>query len=127
MARMARWARDCHIPINSSIYLEGSTIKAIMELKFNLGEGVAHLSSADKDLTIMACRGRTSAEMERIREQEEALLATKNTRQLDELLRLSKGVTRAPADNFWELKSNIAECPCVGAIRVRMGLLQGPT
>ncbi len=35
-------------------------------------------------------------------------MATENTRQLDKLLRLSKGVTRAPADNFWELKSNIA-------------------
>jgi hypothetical protein len=31
-----------------------------------------------------------------------------NTRQLDKLLCLSTGVTRAPADNFWELKSNIA-------------------
>jgi hypothetical protein len=79
-----------------------------MELKFNSGEGFAHLSLADKGLTIMACQGRTSAEMEWIRKQEEALLATKNTSQLNELLRLSKGVTRAPADNFWELKSNIA-------------------
>jgi hypothetical protein len=108
MARMTRWARDRHIPINSSVYLEGATIKTIMELKFNPGEGIAHLSSADKGLTIMACRGRTSAETERIREQEEALSTTEQTRQLDELLRLSKGVTRAPADNFWELKSNIA-------------------
>jgi hypothetical protein len=31
-----------------------------------------------------------------------------DTRQLDELLRLSKAVTCAPADNFWELKINIA-------------------
>ncbi len=31
-----------------------------------------------------------------------------NTRQLDKLLWLSKGVTGAPADNFWELKVNIA-------------------
>ncbi len=29
-------------------------------------------------------------------------------RQLDEILCLSKGITRAPADNFWELKLNIA-------------------
>ncbi len=108
MARMTRWARDSHIPIDSSVYLEGTTIKAIMELKFNPGEGVAHLSSADKGLTIMACRGRTSAETERICKWEEALSATKQTRQLDKLLRLSKGVTWAPADNFWELKSNIA-------------------
>jgi hypothetical protein len=100
MARMTWWARDRHIPIDSSIYLEGATVKAIMELKFNPGEGVAHLSSANKGLTIMACRGRTSAETEHIREREEALSATKQTRHLDELLRLSKGVTRAPGDNF---------------------------
>jgi hypothetical protein len=79
-----------------------------MELKFNPGEGVAHLSSASKGLSIMLCCGRTSAETECIREWEEALLATENTRQLDELLRLSKGITRAPADNFWELKISIA-------------------
>ncbi len=83
-------------------------IKAIIELKFNPGEGVAHLSSADKGLSIMACRARTSAETECIREREEALSATETTRQLDELLRLSKGSTRAPADNFWELKMNLA-------------------
>jgi hypothetical protein len=108
MARMLRWARDRHIPIDSSIYIEGTTVKAFMELKFNPGEGVAHLSSADKGLTIMSCRGRTTAETERIREREEALSATEQTRQLDKLLRLSKGITRAPADNFWELKSNVA-------------------
>ena len=79
-----------------------------MELKFNPGERVAHLSSADKGLSIMACRSQTSAKTEQIWEPEEVLLATENTRQLDELLRLSKGVTRAPADNFWEQKINIA-------------------
>ena len=36
------------------------------------------------------------------------LSVTKTTRQLDELLCLSKGSTRAPTDNFWELKMNIA-------------------
>ena len=108
MARMSRWAHDRRIPVNTSVYLEGTTIKAIIELKFNPGEGVAHLSSADKGLSIMACRARTSAETEHIREREEALSATKTIHQLDELLRLSKGSTRAPADNFWELKMNIA-------------------
>jgi hypothetical protein len=105
---MNRWAHERHIPINTSMYLEGTTIKAIIELKFNPGEGVAHLSSADKGLTIMVCRGCTNPETEQVWEREEALLATENTRQLDELLRLSKGVTRAPTDNIWELKSNIA-------------------
>jgi hypothetical protein len=35
MAQLNRWAHKCHIPIDSSVYLEGTTIKAIMELKFN--------------------------------------------------------------------------------------------
>jgi hypothetical protein len=33
------------------------TIKAIIELKFNPGKGVAHLSLAGKGLSIMACPG----------------------------------------------------------------------
>jgi hypothetical protein len=107
MARMNWLSHDHRIPIDRSMYLKGTTIKAIMELKFNPGEGVVHLSSSDKGLSIMVCCARTSAEMERIRERKEALSATETTRQLDELLRLSKGVTRAPADNFWELKMNI--------------------
>ena len=66
------------------------------------------MSSADKGLSIMACRSWTSAETEQIWEREKALSATENMWQLDELLCLSNGVTRAPADNFWELKINIA-------------------
>jgi hypothetical protein len=83
------------------------TIKAIVDLRFNPGEGVAHIASALKGLSILACCARTTTETERIRKQEQAVSATENTRQLDELLRLSKGSTRAPADNFWELKANI--------------------
>jgi hypothetical protein len=56
----------------------------------------------------MACQGCTSLETKCIHEQEEAFSTTVQTCQLDKLLRLSKGVTQAPADNFWELKSNIA-------------------
>jgi hypothetical protein len=105
-ARMKQWSHDRCIPIRMSMYLEGTTIKALIELKFNPGEGVAHLSSADKGLSIMCCRGRTSSE--RIWECKDALLATESTRQLDKLLWMLKGVTQAPADNFWELKINVA-------------------
>jgi hypothetical protein len=107
-ARMKQWSYDHWIPINTSIYLEGKTIKAIVDLKFNPGEGVAHISSASKGLSIMSCQGRTSAKTKRIRKREEAIAVTENTRQLDKLLQLSKGVTRAPADNFWELKVNVS-------------------
>jgi hypothetical protein len=105
---MKQWSYDRRIPIDTSTYLEGKTIKAIVDLKFNPGEGIAHILSVSKGLSIMSCQGRTSAETKRICEREEAIAAMENTRQLDKLLHLSKGVTWAPADNFWELKVNIA-------------------
>jgi hypothetical protein len=108
VARMKQWSFDRRIAINTSIYLEQETIKAIVELRFNPGEGVAHIASASKGLSILACRSRTSTETECIREQEQAVSATDNTRQLDKLLRLAKGTMRAPVHNFWELKANIA-------------------
>ena len=85
-------------PIDT-VYLKNTAINAKV---------VAHLSSADKGLSIMACRSCTSAETECIQKCEEALSAIETTCQLDELLRLSKGSTRVPVDNFWELKMNNA-------------------
>jgi hypothetical protein len=55
-ARMKQYAYDRRIQINTSIYLEQETIKAIVELRFNPGEGVAHLASVSKGLSILACR-----------------------------------------------------------------------
>jgi hypothetical protein len=75
-ARMKQWSHDRGIPIKTSMYLEETTTKALIELKFNPGEGVAHLSSADKGLSIMCCRGCTSTETKRIWECKDALSAT---------------------------------------------------
>jgi hypothetical protein len=107
-ARMKNYAYDRRIQIGTSIYLEQETIKAIVELRFNPGEGVAHLALASKGLSILACWARITQEMERVRKHEQALSATEKTRNLEDLLRLLKGTTQAPADNFWELKMNIA-------------------
>jgi hypothetical protein len=105
---MKQWSYDRQIPIDTSIYLEQEKIKATVKLHFNPGKGVAHLALASKGLSILACCARTTAETERVHEQEQALSATEKTRQLDELLHLSKGTTHAPADNLWELKANVA-------------------
>jgi hypothetical protein len=43
---------------------------------------------------------------EHIWEREHTMAAMEGTRQLNKLLRLSKGVTCAPAENFWDLKVN---------------------
>ncbi len=93
------WSYQRQIPIDTGDFLDVDLVKAIVELKFNPGEGVAHLNSAAKGLSILACRGRTSGEIERQKEREEALTATEKTRQLDEFLRLH---------TFLELKNNIA-------------------
>jgi hypothetical protein len=105
---MKQWSFDHHIPINTSIYLERETIKVIIELRFNLSEGVTHLALATKRLSILSCHARTSAETEQIHEQEHVFTAMEKTHQLDELLRIFKGITRALADNFWELKMKVA-------------------
>jgi hypothetical protein len=100
--------------------LEQETIKAIVDFHFNLGKGVAHLETASKGLSILACRSRTSAETKRICKHECTLLTMEKTRQLDELLRLSKGNTRTLADNFFALKLNIATL--MGLVWVLFGM-----
>jgi hypothetical protein len=42
-----QWSYNRHILIKTSMYLKGMTIKALIKLKFNPGEGVAYLSSRD--------------------------------------------------------------------------------
>ncbi len=93
IAPMKQWAYNCRIQTNTSIYLKQETIKAIVELRFNPGEGVAYLALASKWLSILACQARTTQETERVCKQEQALSATEKRRQLEDLLRLSKGTT----------------------------------
>ena len=108
LTRMTEWGYNRRIQIDTGVFLDVDVVKAIVDLKFNPGEGVAHLNSAGKGLSILACRAQTTGEIKRLKEREEALTATEKTRQLDEFLRLQKDQRRTPADNFLELKNNIA-------------------
>jgi hypothetical protein len=83
-------------------------MKSILDLHFNLGEGVAHLHSAAKGLSIICCQARVSHETEEIKEGEMALNATEQTRMFNDYLKYVKGATRHPASNYWDLKLNIA-------------------
>ena len=73
---MMEWGYDCQIPIDTGVFLDVEVVKAIVDLKFNPGEGVAHLNLAGKGLSILSCWGRTTGEIERLKEREEALMAT---------------------------------------------------
>jgi hypothetical protein len=66
-AQMKQWVYDRRIQIDTSVYLKQETIKAIVELRFNPGEGVAHLALASKGLSILACRACPTQETERVR------------------------------------------------------------
>jgi hypothetical protein len=90
---MKQYAYDQRIQIDTSIYLEQETIKAIVKLQFNPGEGFAHLALALKGLSILACCARTTQETERVHKQEQALSTMEKMHLLDDLLRLPKGTT----------------------------------
>jgi len=107
LSRMMEWGYDRRIPIDTGVFLDIEVVKTIVDLKFNPGEGVAYLNLAGKGLSILSCRGRTTREIECLKEREETLTATKKTCQLDEFLCLQKDQRRTPADNFLELKNNI--------------------
>ena len=76
---MMEWGYDCRIPIDTGMFLDGDVVKAIVDLKFNPGEGVAHLNSVAKGLSILSCRGWTTWEIEQLKEREEALTAAEKT------------------------------------------------
>ena len=63
---MKDWGYDRRIPIDTGVFLDVDVVKSIVELKFNPGDGVAHLNSAAKGLSILSCRGRTTGEIERL-------------------------------------------------------------
>ena len=105
---MTEWGYNRQIQINTGVFLNVDVVKTIVDLKFNPGKGVAHLNSAGKGLSILACRAQTTGKIERLKEREEALTATEKTRQLDKFLQLQRDQRRTPADIFLELKNNIA-------------------
>jgi hypothetical protein len=102
MKGMTEYAYDQRISINSGIHLEQETMKAILELRFNPGEGIAYVQSAAKGLSMLCYQSRPNNETKEIKEREIALNTTENTRLFDEYLKYVKGATRQPANNFWD-------------------------
>ncbi len=104
MKGMNDYAYDRQISIDAGIYLEQEKMKAILDLRFNPGEGTAYVQSAAKGLSILCCHSCPNNKTEEIKEREIALNATENTCMFDEYLKYIKGATRQPASNFWDLK-----------------------
>ena len=107
MKGLQNYAHDHRTEVDRSIYLEQETMKAIMDLKFNPGEGMAYVQSAAKGLSLLCCRARPNQETEEIKEWEAALEATHKTRVFKDYMKDIKGRTRQPANNYFDLKLNI--------------------
>jgi hypothetical protein len=95
------------ISVDNGIYLEPDTMKSILDLRFNPGEGVAHLQLAAKGLSILCCWAWASHETGEIKERELALNAMEQTQMFNDYVKYVKGTTRHPTSNYWDLKLNI--------------------
>ena len=92
----------------SRVYLEDDSLKSISQLQFNPsggGAGVALAQSADKGLSILLCRPRSLAEIERVRDDEQATAAAISTVTMEQAKKLKPGMMcKPPNGTYLELK-----------------------
>ena len=61
---MKEWATRMSVEIDDSVYFNKSTIKDIVNLRFNPGGCLATFKSADKGISFLACTVHTEDETE---------------------------------------------------------------
>ena len=108
-AKMEQWGKEKGVEIDMGMYLEDESLKAFAQLQFNpsgSGAGVALAQSADKGLSLLLCRPRTLAEVERLRDNEQAAAATASTLTLNQAKKMKPGRTmcRPPNGTYLELQ-----------------------
>ena len=106
--RMEYWSKEKGVEIDLGMYLEDETLKAIAQLQFNPaggGAGVALAQSADKGLSILVCRPRSLAEIERVRDDEQAAATAISTVTMEQAKKLKPGaVCKPPNGTYLELR-----------------------
>lgn len=106
---MLHWADNKRSWIEEGVYFDNKTLDEWINLKFNPGDSTALYSSSDRGISILKCRQPTSASLEEMRRQEEIWDATKGNATYVEVVKQAKSqVVCAPAQNFLELRSNVA-------------------
>ena len=94
--------------INLGTYLEDESLKAFAQLQFNpsgSGAGVALAQSADKGLSILLCNPRTLAEVEQLRDNQQAAAAAASILNLDQAKKIKPGTMCCPPNGtYLELK-----------------------
>ncbi len=106
--QMEKWGRGKGVEIDLRVYFEDESLKAIAQLQFNPsggGAGVALAQSADKGLSILLCRPRTLGEIERVRDDKQAMAAASSTVTVEQAKKLKSGVVcKPPSGTYLELK-----------------------
>jgi hypothetical protein len=101
---MEEWSHNYCTKIDT-IFFKQKTIKDIIHLQFNPGEGIAQYRMAKRGISILICQPRGIEEMEQLREH--AMEATKSTRTLHEASNLTTSKPRLPASTFHDVQRNI--------------------
>jgi len=104
---MESWARVNHIELDKSIHLDSKFFNDLVALRFNPGGQVVQYQSAARGMSMLACQSVSAVDAEYSRDWEEAVAHTKSTRSLDDLLKISRKKTVAPAGSYSEIKLNI--------------------
>ena len=84
---MEKWAQKMGHEIDKAPFFMEATVKDIVGLHFNPGEGVAHFSSAQQGISILTCCPRSAADIKVIKGEEEAARATAHTMQYNDFRR----------------------------------------
>ena len=105
---MEQWVKHKGGEIDFGMYLEDESLKAFAQLQFNRlgsGAGIALAQSADKGLSILLCRPRSLAEVERVRDNEQAVAVAAMMLTVDQAKKLCPGSScKPPNGTYLEMK-----------------------
>ena len=108
MAAMNQLADAKRMEFDNRVYFSYRTIEAVVKLQPNPGDAIPNFASAGKGLSILACRMKTTAEIEDERERVAAERKTAAMLMLLEALQLKKGESRMPAREYDQLRKNLS-------------------
>jgi hypothetical protein len=101
------WCHSHHIERNKLIFLDAKLFDDLVALRFNPRGPVAQYQSAAQSMLMLVCRLLNAVEVECRRKYEEAVMHTRHTCSIDDLIKWNQGKTVSLAANYMELKLNI--------------------
>ena len=117
MKKLRQWSLDTNVPIDEGIYLDKKNIDDIAQLHLNPGQGIATFDSAEKGWSMLMCRPRSPAQIEKLKAKEKAELASAGNRNFQEEMELNQSDTPLyPAEDYHELKLNMGTITGLAAV-----------